>query len=131
MQYRRKQYELKEAGVSLVKIDLLRSGDWVLQLQRSRIGARFRTPYRACVHRGWKPDEYEYYRMPIEQRLPRIRIPLREHDSDARLDLQALIDQTYLNGAYDGLDYSQPPFPPLGDPLAAWANELLHHAGRK
>ena len=67
----------------------------------------------------------EVYPVPLRRALPTIRIPLREGDADARLDLQALIEQTYRNGAYGStIDYTQPPDPPLDPADAAWAAEL-------
>ena len=123
-QYRQKQRELKEAGVSLVEIDLLRSGDWVMQAPEHRVPPAYRTTYQVCVHRGWKDREYEIYRAPLRERLPSIKVPLREKDPDARLDLQALIDQAYRNGAYDDINYAVPPEPPLETDDAQWAREL-------
>src|SRR5207237_343333 len=52
-QYRLKQQELADAGVSLVEIDLLRQGRRVLNVPSWRIPARARTIYQACVRRGW------------------------------------------------------------------------------
>jgi hypothetical protein len=123
-QYRQKQLELKEAGVSLVEIDLLRSGQWVMQVAEYRVPSLYRTTYQVCAHRGWKHAEYEIYRAPLRRRLPTINIPLRESDPDAKLDLQSLIEQAYRNGAYDDIDYSVPPEPPLSPEDAAWAAEL-------
>ncbi|MGH7214467.1 MAG: DUF4058 family protein, partial [Tepidisphaeraceae bacterium] len=124
-QYRQKQQELRQAGVSLVEIDLLRGGEWVVDVPPGRIPRTHRTPYKACVRRGRNRGEWEFYRLPLDQPLPAIRIPLREKDADARLDLQMLINQTYANGAYDALDYTKPTDPPLEGEAAAWVNELL------
>ena len=126
--YKQKQRELAEARVSLVEIDLLRSGEWTVGTQRRRVPP---SPYRVSVHRGWKGDEYEYWAIYLDQRLPTIRIPLREQDNDAHLDLQALIDQVYANGAYDSLDYKKPAAPPLEGAEANWADELLAGKGRR
>ncbi len=84
-----------------------------------------RTPYRACIKRSWKPLEIEFYHLPLKERLLKIPIPLREHDSDAYLDLQELIDRSYLYGAFDTMNYSQPLNPPLDPRTAEWANELI------
>ena len=97
--YRQKQKELKEAGVSLVEIDLLRTGRWVMQAPEHRVPPRYRTTYQMCVHRGWRDSEYEIYHAPLRQKLPAIHVPLRESDPDASLDLQTLIEQAYRNGA--------------------------------
>ena len=123
--YLRKQEEVTGAGASLVEVDLTRGGRSVLAVPPERIPPSRRTPYQACVRRGWKPAVAEVYSMPLNKRLPAIRIPLRETDADLPLDLQALIDQCYENGRYDDLNYRAQPVPPLEPPEAAWADELL------
>src|SRR5438874_406288 len=99
-QYRQKQRDLAEACISLVEIDLLRAGPHVLQLPLGQYPPAYRTPYKVCVHRGWKAKA-EIYRLPLRARLPAIRVPLRESDADVPLDLQALIAQVYRHGRYD------------------------------
>jgi hypothetical protein len=131
--YRRKQRELIDGHVNLVEIDLLRAGDRVLSVGLSHIPTAYRTPYQICVHRAAVVQPcYEVYRVPLRERLPVIRIPLRPTDTDVPLDLQALIDQCYRNGGYDeDIDYSIDPEPPLNAEDARWANVLLRQAGRR
>lgn len=62
--------------------------------------------------------------------MPAIRIPLRETDPDAALDLQPLIEQCYRNGRYDHIDYTRAPQPPLDGAEANWAEGVLREAGR-
>jgi hypothetical protein len=128
--YREKQRDLAGANISLVEIDLLRAGPHVLQAPLAQYPADYRTPYKVCVHRGWKA-KLEIYRVPLRERLPAIRIPLRETDADVPLDLQALITQVYRHGRYDDIDYTVPPVPPLDAEDEAWANELLRAAGKR
>jgi hypothetical protein len=127
--YLRKQRELKQAGVSLVEIDLLREGQRVLSIPQSSIPAECWTPYQISVRRGWRPVEIEFYGAPLRERLPVIPIPLRETDDDAPLDLQALVERCYAGGGYDDLNYEVAPDPPLSPDDAAWADQLLRHAG--
>jgi hypothetical protein len=58
------------------------------------------------------------------------QVPLRPDDADVPPDLQALVEQCYRNGAYEGtLNYAADPEPP---PLGAdevWADEFLHEKG--
>jgi len=124
-QYLRKQQELLSAGVNLVEIDLLRQGDWIVAIPRARVPAAARTIYRVVVRRGWRLLQAEYYPVPIEERLPTIKIPLRQSDKDAPLDLQALVEQCYVNGAYDDIDYAREAVPPLHGKTARWAKQLL------
>jgi hypothetical protein len=74
---------------------------------------------------------YELYPVPLQERLPVIRTPLRQTDEDARLDLQALIDQAYRNGRYHSIDYRTAPEPPLEGPDEVWADQLLRAAGKR
>jgi hypothetical protein len=75
---------------------------------------------------------YEVYPMPLRQRLPAVRVPLRPADPDVVLDLQALVDRAYRAGAYGWtLDYRAEPVPPLGPDDAAWADDLLRAAGKR
>jgi hypothetical protein len=130
--YVKKQDELRAGGVSLVEIDLVRTGARVLSCPIDRIPEGHRTPYAACVRRGWKPFEIEYYRIPLRERLPAIRIPLRQHDRDVALDLQAVLDRCYEEGRYsDDIDYREEPEPPLGLDDARWAETLLREQGRR
>lgn len=127
--YRRKQQECLEAGVSLVEIDLLRAGKRVLSVPETRLPVAYRTPFRVCVRRGWELSNAEVYRVPLRERLPVIRVPLRQSDKDAPLELQPLIDQCYRNAAYDDIDYTRAPEPPLEGDDAQWADRLLREKG--
>jgi hypothetical protein len=129
--YRRKQRELKKAGVTLVEIDLIRGGRRVLSVPLGRIRFKDRTRYQAIVRRGWQWHRAEVYPLPLHKRLPVIPIPLRQTDSDARLNLQALIELCYQNGRYDDIDYSEDPDPPLEGHDAEWADSLLREAGKR
>ena len=64
------------------------------------------------------------------QRLPVDKIPLRPDDADVPLDLQALVDQCYRNGAYEGtVNYAVDPDPPLLGAEKEWADEHLLKMG--
>jgi hypothetical protein len=130
--YVKKQEDLRAGGVSLVEIDLLRTGSRVLTAPFDRIPTGHRTPYAACARRGWRLLEIESYRIPLRERLPAIAIPLRREDGDVSLDLQALIDQCYEAGRYaDDIDYRDEPDPPLESDDAQWADALLREEGRR
>jgi hypothetical protein len=130
--YLKKQGELLAGQVSLVEIDLLRAGQSVLSVAPRRIPPSHRTPYRLVVRRGWLPLQAEVYAVPLRQRLPAIRVPLRQTDADVPLDLQPLLDRCYDNGGYqDDLDYEAEPDPALPPDDAAWADALLREKGRR
>jgi hypothetical protein len=127
--YLQKQNELRAAGVNSVEIDLLRRGKYTLAVPEGYLPPEYRTPYRVCIWRAVHPIQYEVYRVPLRERLPTIRIPLRETDDDVPLDLQALVERAYDTGGYDDLDYELDPDPPLKSRDAQWADALLRERG--
>jgi hypothetical protein len=128
-QYLRKQLELLEAGVSLVEIDLLRGGDWIVAVPQDAVGHARRTPFRVVVRRGWRRRQADYYPIRLADRLPTIQVPLRPEDAEVPLGLQALLDPCYADGGYDDIDYTAEPIPPLSAAEARWAARLLRRAG--
>jgi hypothetical protein len=130
--YKKKQAEVIAAGVGLVEIDLLRSGEWILAAPRDRVPPQLRSaPYHICVRRASDSTQAELYSASFRNRLPVIRVPLRAGDEDVTLDLHALMDRVYEYGRYDKIDYRKPCVPPLSGDEAAWTEELLKAAGRR
>jgi hypothetical protein len=127
--YVRKQKELAAGRTSLVEVDLLRAGRRVLMVPHGSIPPQHRTTYQVCVHRAWRTGYVEVYRAPLRERLPAIRIPLRETDADVVLDIQDAVDRAYENGAYDDTDYRAALDPPLDPDDAAWTDALLRERG--
>jgi hypothetical protein len=132
--YRRKRGAYYDAGANVVEIDLLRAGRPLIDVPWDRVELGLRTPYRATVRRAVMADipdiEAEYYPMPLHDRLPVIRIPLRPGERDVALDLQTPLEHAYEKGSYHRrIDYSRPPDPPLSPEDAAWAAERVA-AGR-
>lgn len=126
--YQQKQQEMREAGVHLVEIDLIRRGPHVLDIpQRVVEEAR---PWDYLVNlarRGGR--EFEVYPISMFNRLPRIRIPLKTGDEDATLDLQHVFDRSYDIGPYpERLNYAVN-LPELGEEQTRWADELLTAKG--
>jgi hypothetical protein len=130
--YRRKRREFLSAGVSVVEVDLLRGGQYVLYPPEGSLPPDLREPYRVCAVRGWARSTAEVYRLGLRGRLPAVRVPLRRADPDVALDLQALIDLAYQNGRYgQTLDYKRDAEPALTGDDAAWADALLKAAGKR
>jgi hypothetical protein len=129
-EYVRKQREICESNTNLVEIDLNRFGTHTLAVQIDLIRPEWLTGYMTCIRRAVRRDKSEIYPMPIWQRLPVIKVPLRPEDADVPLDLQALVEQCYQNGGYVGtLDYSLDPEPPLLGAEKEWADEWLQKKG--
>lgn len=129
-EYVRKQRECLAAGVNLVEIDLLRGGRWTVVAPPDELPQDVgEPPYRVSVWRAADPDEVEFYPLSLRDRLPAIGVPLRETDADAPLDLQSLLNQTYVAGEYDDTDYAVDPVPRLSADDLAWARQLLTEKG--
>ena len=128
--YLKKRRELRDGRVSLVEIDLVRTGKRLLPVPLADLPPEYRTPYLVWARRGWQATDVEVYRVPLSERLPAINVPLRQTDADVTLDLQALIEQCYRNGGYeDDIDYRADPDPPLDKEEARWVDALLRRAG--
>ncbi len=123
--YRRRQRTYISGGVNLAEINLLRKGEWVLSLPLSEVPERARAAYMVCIYRATLPGQRELYPLPLRERLPAVRIPLRPTDHDVVLELQPLVDQCHERGRYWMLDYRRELQPPLAPADAAWADELL------
>ncbi len=129
-QYLRKQREVCSSSANLVEINLNRFGIHTLAFPLAHLKPRARTAYMTSVRRATRRGKAEVYLIPLWQRLPVIKIPLRPEDADVRLDLQALVDQCYRNGGYDGtLNYTTDPDPRLLGADQEWADEWLHEKG--
>ena len=131
--YRAKQNECLEARTSLVEIDLTRAGHRRLLMDMLSLPAERRGEYLVSVRRAYtgKFGRREGYGLQLRERLPGIRIPLRDGDPDVVLDLQSLVDQAYEAGAYGrALDYRRPLDEPLAADDAAWAAGLIDAAVR-
>jgi hypothetical protein len=133
--YLQKQHEILNSHAHLVEIDLLSRGQHTVALPES---ARPKLPpyrYLVCINRAAVPRwRFEIYPFALADRLPRIRIPLKEADPDVTLDLPALFDHCYENGAYaDFVDYTRPPEAPLSAEETAWMtahiNPMLEQPG--
>jgi hypothetical protein len=131
-QYLRKQREVCSSDANLVQIDLNRIGTHTLAFPLEHIKSQYHTTYMASVRRATRRGMAEVYLLPLWQRLSTMKIPLRPDDADVPLDLQALVEQCYRNGGYEGtVNYSVDPDPPLVGPDEEWADELLREKGMR
>lgn len=125
--WKRKRFDYLRGGINVVEIDLLRDGAWALP-DRSLLKPNppGRVYHHVAVTRPPRFSRCEFYVLPLRQRLPAIRVPLRRPAPDVALDLQVLVDQCYERGRYsEVLDYTKPPHPPLPEEEVAWAKALL------
>jgi hypothetical protein len=129
--YLEKQAEVLASKASLVEIDLVRAGNHVVALAEHRIPTANRTDYLVCISPGWRHGRHELYPIKLRERLPIVPIPLRKDEERVKLDLQALIEQSYRTGRYDDLDYAAELDIPLAPDDATWASEILKSAGKR
>jgi hypothetical protein len=129
-EYVRKRDACYRAGVNVVEVDLIRGAPPLVDVPLARIEAAWVTPYNCVVHRGpTSGRRYEYYPLPLRERLARVRVPLRSGDDDLTVDLQEPVDDVYLRGRYASrIHYSVPPDPPLSPDDAPWAAERVSAA---
>jgi hypothetical protein len=125
--YRQKQGEILGSRSSLVEIDLLSQGLPTIALPEAVYSQLPPHRYRVSVSRPTDRTKFEIYLVPLEKRLPRFRIPLREPDKDVVLDLQAVFDRCYENGGYaEFVDYRTLPSAPLSKEEQIWLEKLLN-----
>ena len=116
--------------LNLIEIDLTRVGDRTLIMPIERLSPPQTATYIALVRRALDRHHAWLYRLPLQQRLAGVPIPLRPTDRDIVLDLQPLVDQIYENGRYEfDLNYTEVLNPPLSRDDATWAAGLT--AARK
>jgi len=122
--YRAKQRETLAGERRLIEIDLLRRGRHVLSVPRWRARDLGGYDYLACVNRWPRRTHFELYPRRLQERLPRINVPLAPPDADVTLDVQAALEQAYQDAGYVlMLRYDQPCVPPLEAADQQWADE--------
>ena len=128
--YLEKQQEMLVSHTHLIEIDLLRFGHYTVAMPQERFQPEHEYDYLVCLHRAGRGKEYTVWLNALRQRLPCIAIPLDADVADVGLDLQAVFDRNYEEGAYARkVDYSQEPVPPLTAKDALWADKLLREYG--
>ncbi|GBC94800.1 hypothetical protein HRbin16_00585 [bacterium HR16] len=133
--YRRKQEEILKSDVHLVEIDLLRGGEYTIAPPQHKLKEQVGTGwhYMVSISRADAPYDFLLYPRTVRERLPRIPVPLAIGDRDAVLDLQAVFNQCYEDGAYeDVVDYHKdPPPPPFSAEDMTWIDQLLKERGKR
>jgi len=124
--YRRKQQEILDSPAHLVEIDLLSEGLHTVAISEEALASLKERRYLVSVNRAPERYQFELYPVPLQRRLPRIRVPLREPDPDVVLDLQAVFMRCYDNGGCeDFVDYHRLPPVSLSSEEMAWLESLL------
>lgn len=105
-EYRRKREHVYDSDTNLVEVDLTRAGGIAARrrLWENVYDARLSATYGVCVFRA-RENVADVYPIPLQARLPVVKIPLRREDEDVPLDLQPLIEQAWRNGRYEVTNY--------------------------
>jgi Protein of unknown function (DUF4058) len=122
--YLTKRVDYLTAGVNLIEIDLLRSG------QRIPIGYEFpaNADYYALVCRADQMPRGDVWFFGVRDELPRIPIPLMPGIPDCILCLRDCLDRAFEEGRYDeDINYNEPAVPPLSAADAEWAKQLTRN----
>src|SRR5207244_981133 len=88
-----------------------------------------RADYFGCIYRARTPAQRQVFPISLREPLPILPVPLRPTDKEITLELQPLIDEACVRGAYGPSDYAQRLEPPLSAEDAAWAEALLRQHG--
>lgn len=124
--YLHKQEDVLSSETSLVEIDLLRRGEHTVAIPPYYLIPYQPWHYVISISRATHRERFEVYPLTLRQHLPRVTIPLLESDRDAVLDLQAVFERCYENGAYtDLIDYNEEPDAPLAP------DDLLRREGAR
>jgi hypothetical protein len=130
--FRSKRKDLVDTGVNFVEVDLVRGGNWNALLRPYHCPRKAISSFRVTFRIRRDPGAVTLEPIPLRARLPKIGIPLRSKDPLVELDLQELLDETYVTGRYARrLDYHRELDPPLGEADAAWADALFKAAGKR
>jgi hypothetical protein len=124
--YMEKRRALVKSPAHLVEIDLLRTGAPVF------VGHPLPPhDYGVYVSRATGDGRRGlFWPITLDQQLPPLRIPLRDGDPDAELDLQRALNEAYEQAGYEtDLDYAEQPDVNLPPQAAAWADEMLRAKG--
>ncbi|GBC96533.1 hypothetical protein HRbin16_02339 [bacterium HR16] len=129
--YLEKQRELIHSTTHLMEIDLLHYGEHTVFAPRPALEGHKKWDYVVCLHKGgWSEGSAWVWLVSLQERLPRVIVPLLEGDPDVVVDLQAVLNQVYQQGRYGTvLNYSADPPAALSEEDKAWLDGMLKEKG--
>ena len=126
--YQAKQKQILSRDCHLIEIDLIRRGRHVVCIPQWRVKESSIEPfdYLCCVNRWPLRNRFELYPTRLRQRLPRLKVPLADGEPDTTLDLQAALEQVYLDGRYyRRVRYDEKCKPRLNPQVQSWADQQM------
>jgi len=124
--YLAKQSEFLARDVHLIEIDLLRGGRHTTAVPRESLQRPF--DYHLSVRdMNFPPTRLYSYPILLEDRLPKLAVPLLKGEGYITVELQPVFDRCYDTGSYRReIDYLRDePDPPLSDPRRSWARACI------
>jgi hypothetical protein len=118
-QYLAKRMQILNGPAHLIEIDLLRGGPLLPADDRPDCS------YSVLVSRVEDRFDAAFWPIALRERLPVILVPVRSPDSDARLDLQAVLDRIYDDAGHADYIYEGTPHSRLDSDDAGWAGQFL------
>jgi hypothetical protein len=124
--YEEKREELIAGRANFVEIDLLHDGEPIVRLARDKLDTLAPYHYVVAVTRQW-PTRREVYAVTVQQRLPRVAIPLDADAADVTLDVQAAFTRCWNEGPYpELLRYDERPAASWSEEEIAWLRSILN-----
>jgi Protein of unknown function (DUF4058) len=126
--YMAKQAQILARDCHLIEIDLIRRGRHVVSIPKWRVRELKMKPFDClcCVNRWPMRNRFELYARRLGERLPRLKVPLAEGDPDTTLDLQAALEQVYVDGRYyRRIRYDQKCKPRLAPQDQTWVDQQM------
>ncbi|HVS40013.1 MAG TPA: DUF4058 family protein [Gemmataceae bacterium] len=115
--------EAKNAGASIVEIDLVLQGQPTLEYSRDGLPD---WDYAVTTTRSTQAERYEIYTATLQKRLPRFRLALASDDRDLVCDLHTAFTRCYDQGGFASqIDYTRDPSTPLSEEDRRWLQEVL------
>ncbi|MBI4601568.1 MAG: DUF4058 family protein, partial [Planctomycetes bacterium] len=130
--YVSKQREVLRSPLNLVEVDLLRAGTHATGVPEPRLRREAGSfDYHVCMHLPNVWHSFLVYPIRLEEKLPRIEIPLLPGTPAVEVDLQAVFDRTYDAGPYRRkVKYTLAELPPpLSEEKLGWCRDVLKKHG--
>jgi hypothetical protein len=125
-EYQRKQKAVLTSTTHLIEIDLLRGGEHTVYVPQSVLREYGSYDYVVTLSDATQPEEFLFWRIPLQEALPVIDIPLTEDTPTLKLDLQQVFDLCWATNHLDAdIDYTAPLSPVLPAEVAVWAAECI------
>jgi len=121
--YLKKRSRVLASETHLVEIDLLRAGE------KMPLVNKVQSDYRILIAHE---DRGRLFPFNLRKKIPPFNLPLLPGDPQPVVELNDILHDVYTRARYDlGLDYDQPPTPPLNESDTEWAKELIEKAKRE